>query len=125
MLIATRPCRPFHDAHHLGNARRHEVHDGDHAGPGLELGLEHERVVAVRPPDARHGAGRRETPAAVGLGTQQGGEAGRVIEPGQAQPVDGAVAADQRRGLAIADHRVVLDRQRRHGAVRVTSSAWA
>ena len=51
---------------------------------------------------ARSGTGRR-------LGIEQGGEEGRAIEARPAEPVDRAVAGDQRRAAAIADQRVVVD----------------
>ena len=43
------------------------------------------------------------------VGAEQRGEAGVGIEGRPAQPVDRAVAADQRRGLAIADQPVIFD----------------
>ena len=55
-------------------------------------------------------AGRRDAPVAVALVAEQRGEAGVGIEARQAQPVDRAVAGDQRAGQHVADEPVVLDR---------------
>jgi hypothetical protein len=91
-------------------ARRHAVHDGDDAGLGLELRLEDERVGTIAPPAAPAQIGRRrQEPAAVVGRPQQRGEARRRVEPRNTEPVDGAVAADERGGLAIADQGVILD----------------
>ncbi len=43
------------------------------------------------------------------LVAEQGREAGVAVEARPAQPVDRAVAVDQRRGLAVADEAVVFD----------------
>jgi len=40
---------------------------------------------------------------------EQGGEAGVGVEARPAEPVDGTVAPDQRRGLAVADEGIILD----------------
>ena len=64
---------------------------------GLELGLEDERVrddSAVRL--AWTARGGRELPAAMVGRAEQRGEAGGGIEARKAQPVDRAIAADQR-----------------------------
>jgi hypothetical protein len=122
------PLTAFDDADHLGHAWRHAVHHGGDACLRLELGLEHERVAAVRTSHAPDLARRGQTPATVVGGTQQRGEAGGRVETGQAEPVDRAVAADQGGGLAVTDERVVLDRQGRHGTGGRTPfrrSAWA
>ena len=95
-------------------AERHEVDERDGTFGGLEVGLEDQRVVAVAAADARGRLGRGDQPAAVLGPAEQGREAGARVEPGPAQPVDGAVAANQGRRLAVPDQRVVLDAQR-HG----------
>ena len=46
---------------------------------------------------------------AVVVRAEQGGEAGTGVEAREAEPVDRALPADQRRGLQVADERVVLD----------------
>jgi hypothetical protein len=50
------PLPALDDAYHLGHAWRHAVHHGGDARLRLELGLEHERVAAVR---ASHAPVRR------------------------------------------------------------------
>ena len=56
--------------------------------------------------------GRADPPVPVVLVAEQGGEAGVGVESRQAQPVNGAVAADQRGGLHVPDQCVVLDQAR-------------
>jgi hypothetical protein len=56
--------------------------------------------------------------AVVGI-SQQGREAGAGVEPGRAEPIDAAVAGDQRRCPQVADHRVVLDPHLIHPTTRV------
>ena len=76
---------------------------------GLEARFEDERVAAI--------AARRRVYLGPGAISQrpflcvaeERGKAGIGIESRPAQPVDRAVAADQRCGLAIADQRIVLD----------------
>src|SRR5688500_5554252 len=60
-------------------------------------------------PRPRLGIGRRDAPAAVLGRAQERREAGRGIEARPAQPVDRAIARDERGGLAVADQRVVFD----------------
>ena len=89
--------------------RRHAVDHPDGALRGLPHRLQHQRVAAVAAP-GRGAAGRRgQPPVAVVLGAEQRGEAGRRVEVREAQPVDRAVPADQRRRLQVAEQRVVLD----------------
>jgi RNA polymerase sigma-70 factor (ECF subfamily) len=108
------------DADHVGRlvADRHRVDHLEHAAVGVEVGLQHQRVVAVAALDALHLAGGREQPAAVRRIAEQRGEAGGRVEPRQAQPVDRSVLADQRRRLRVADDGVVLDRERHCPRVR-------
>ena len=58
---------------------------------------------------------RSQQPVPVLLLAQQGREARRRVERGQAQPVQGPVDADQGSRVAVADGGVVLDRQRHAG----------
>ena len=48
---------------------------------------------------------------------EQRGEAGAGVEAREAEPVDRAVAADERRGLAVADQRVVLDPRHQRSSI--------
>jgi hypothetical protein len=50
----------------------------------------------------------REEPAAVLCRTEECGEAGIGVEARPTEPIDGAVASDERSGLQIADHRVIF-----------------
>ncbi len=50
----------------------------------------------------------REVPAA--LGVEQAREGAAAVEPAQARPIDGALATDQRRRVAVRQERVVPDR---------------
>ena len=93
---------------------RHEVDQPHRAGGGGEKRLQNQAVAAIAPGRAERRAflslyGRRDQPAAMFRGAQKGGEAGIRIETRHAQPVDRAVAADQRRGAAIADHGIIFD----------------
>src|SRR5699024_11534918 len=49
-------------------------------------------------------------PSAVLLGTEDGGEHGGGVEPGQAQPVDASSAGDQRSGVQVRQKCIVTDR---------------
>src|SRR5690606_40600536 len=89
--------------------RRHEVDHPDGAGGGVPLALQDERVGPVAAPVGHRPAGRAEPPVAVAVVAEQTGEAGGGVEPGQAEPVDGTVPADQCRRLHVTDERVVLD----------------
>ena len=85
---------PFHQAHNLWKAGpwRHEV---DHAGNtvvGYKIGFENQGVAAVAPPDFPNRRGRAQPPSAVLFFAQQRRKARAGIEPGQTQPVHGAVA---------------------------------
>ena len=89
-------------------ANGHEVDNGNHPASSFEAGVEHKAAVAIV---ARHARARlgRDLPAAMFRIAQKGRETGLPIESRQAKPIDGAVAPDERRRSAIADHGVVLD----------------
>ena len=89
-------------------ARGHAVGEAHDAGCGLELGFEHQRAVAVPPSRLLHRLARRDQPAAVLGRAEQGGKAGPRIETGQTEPVDGAVASDERDSLGVADECVIF-----------------
>ena len=80
-------------------ARRHEVDDADDAVVGRPRRLEDERVVAVAPLRSPRRVVGREQPAAVLGRAEERGEAGAGVEAREAEPVDRAVAADERRRL--------------------------
>ncbi len=79
-------------------------------------GAQDEAVALVGPRHRQHPRavrGRGDRPVAVLPSAEQCREGRGGVEAGQAQPVDGAPAAHQRRRVAVADQRVVLDRRRR------------
>src|SRR5215471_2328720 len=101
----------FDDAHDVGRlaARRHEVeHARDRAVLRLPGRLEHKGVVEIAAP-ARRGCRRREQPATAVGAAEERSEAGARVEAGEAEPVDGAAAVDERRRLQVTEQRVVLD----------------
>ena len=114
----------LHQAHQVDAlvAHRHAVDDPDRALGGVPLGLEHEGAVAVGPAGAAAAGGGPDLPVAVGLVTEERGEARAGIEPGDAEPVDRAVVGDQRGGLGVADERVLLDARRHASAVTLGGS---
>src|SRR5215210_8352061 len=89
----------------LGKARRRE-----------EAGQEHVRIgqVELVAVSVLHGS-QREIPAL--LVVEDGAEDTRGVEGGQAQPVYGAVGADERSSVQIPDDTVVLDRQIPHSSL--------
>ena len=89
--------------------RRHEVHHGDGAARRLDPRLEDQRVAAIAAGDARAVLDRRDRPASVLAIAEQRGKARRRVEARPAQPVDRSGARDQRRGLAVANQRVVFE----------------
>ena len=112
------PAPPGHDAHEMVRPlpHRHEVDQRGRAIRGFEIGLQDERIVAVAAGDARIWIGGSDPPAAVLRRAEQGCETGRRVETGPAQPVNGAVAANQSRRLAIANDGIVFDTQRHFSA---------
>ena len=98
-------------AHEIGcaAARGHAVDEPHHTPLDLVLGLEDERPGPVAATDLLHLGRRGQEPAAVIGRAEERGETGAGVEAREAEPVDGPVAADERRRLAIADERVVLD----------------
>ena len=101
----------------------HGIYDPDDARRRLELRLQHQRLVPVTAADRHDRPTRRDLPATVVLVAEDRGEAGSGVEPGQAEPVDRAVPADQRRGVLVTDDGVVLDRQR-HCCLPSARVAW-
>src|SRR5439155_3567513 len=70
-------------------------------------GLEHERVLAVAARGLSRWRLRLDRAEAATAFVQEPSEAGRVVEAGQAAPVNRAVGGDEPRGVPIADERVV------------------
>ena len=105
--LAARADQKTHDGRMLP-AHRHEIDQGGCAVIGLEMGFEHQSVRPIPAGDAGFPA-RRNRPSPVFAGAEQRRKAGLRIEPRAAEPVDRAIAGDQRRGTAIADDRIVFD----------------
>ena len=107
-------------------ADRHAVGDADLPRGPFKRGAQHQRVVHVAAgvfPAARTDRSDRAVPAP--LPVEQPGECTARVEPGKAAPVDRGRAGDQRGRVAVADQRVVGDREicvvaghRRLGAAR-------
>ena len=119
----------FDDAHDVpAFIRERHIVDQPHAAlVGVDVGLEDEAVVAIAAADAQHRPRRRDQPPPMLRPPQERGEAGRRIEARKAQPVDGAVLANQGGGVTIADHGVVLYRQGHRFSSRescVQTCAW-
>src|SRR6266702_1113363 len=106
--LATDAADQSHDIGRLA-ARRHEVDQRDGAGLCLKARFEDEGIAEIAARRTGDVLGGRNQPAAVLARAEDGGKAGVGIEGRPAQPVDRAVAPDQRRGLAVTDQRVVLD----------------
>ena len=95
-----------------------KVDDRERTLRGLENRFQYQAVADIGAPGARFCVCfcGTDPPSPVSFVAEQAGEAGRTIEPGPAQPIDGAVAAHESRGGAVADQTVILDVRR---AVRV------
>ena len=92
-------------------APAHAVDQGDGAIRCFEPGLQDQRALAI----AAGNSGmvlRDDLPTPILRVAQQSRKAGCRIKARQGKPVDRTVAAHQRRALAIADYRVVLDEPR-------------
>ena len=78
----------------------------------LVAGLQHQGPVDVRRVATPRPVGGGEQPAAVVGRAESAAKQARRVEPGQAQPVDRAVAADEGDGVGVAEDGVALDRAR-------------
>ena len=103
---------PHDAAQDVGAAvpQRHEIGHLHHPRVGLVGRLQDEAVVAVAAGRRRPAHGS-DQPAAVLRRAQERGEAGGRVEPGQAEPVHGAVTTDEGGGARVAQDGVVLDRK--------------
>ena len=105
------------DAHQL---RRpvpavHEVGERDRPVRGGEDRLQDQSVAQVSPRGLDLALRRRDQPASVLGAAKERGKARAAVETGQAQPVDRAVAPDERHRLAVSDNGVILDAKRHPG----------
>ena len=115
--LAALAHHPAHDMRAV-DARRHEIDQRRRAVGGFEARFQDQRVGPVAARNTRRLAFRRDKPAPVLVRAQQRGKAGIGIEPRPAQPVDRAVAADQRRCAQIADQGIVFDARGHVASVR-------
>src|SRR5476651_1307849 len=96
---------PSHQTDDVRNALapRDKVDDRNRAFLGFEIGLQDQSVAAIAARDACLFLYRGNQPAAVVRSSEQCRKARGAVKTRQSQPVDRAVASDQRDGLAIAD----------------------
>jgi hypothetical protein len=92
----------------LVRAAGQQVRQHNHARVRLEAGLQHQRPVDVAA-RRRRLADRSDRPVAA-LVVQQPGEDRRRVEAREAEPVDRASTAHQRRRVAVGEQRVIGDR---------------
>ena len=102
---------PDDDARQIGRvtAEGHEVHEGHRAVGGLEVRLEDQRPTTIVPRYPGIGIARRDLPPPVFRSTEDCGEACARVEAWPAEPIDRSIPRHERRRLAVADERVVLD----------------
>ena len=98
------------------------VDDRRDAGLGAERRFEHEGLGPI-PPSRLVLADRPDREVARGV-VEDPAEHRRAVETWEAQPVDRAVAADERGGTAVGEQRVVGDR-RIHAATVLTRGRWS
>ncbi len=105
---------PLDDAHHgrLTCGRGHEVDQRDAAILRIEDRLQDQRAGPVVSISADRRLSRSNAPAPVVRRAHKRGEAGTTVETGPAQPVDGALATDQRGGMTIANQCIVFNSRR-------------
>ena len=99
------------DLRRLGGVERgdgHAVGQLEDASAARHLRQEHVGVVEIGAVRAARVLGR-DLERAAALRVQDAAEDRRGVEAGKAGPVDRAVAPDERRGVAVADERVVAD----------------
>ena len=77
---------------------------------GLVLGLQDQRVLTIAPAGSADLAGRISAQWPCSRRAEQRRKARGGIEARHTEPVDRTVTGHERRGVAIADQRVVLDR---------------
>ena len=106
--LAAAALNQAHDIQHTPG-HGHEI-DQRH-GPviRLEIGFQDQGFAAIAPSHRANFGGRRDLPPAVLRAAEQSRKTGAGIEPRQTQPIDGTARRDQRSGMTIANHGVVLD----------------
>ena len=109
------PALPLDDANHIRRLcpHRHAVDHRDGAVGCFVFGFEHERTFSIASARRLNFADRGQQPPPTLRAAEQCGKTGAGIKARQAEPIDGAVAANERRSMAVADEGIVFD-MRRH-----------
>src|SRR5262245_42571624 len=81
--------------------RRHAVDDPHGPVRCIPFTFQHKGFTAVAAPGCDTTGGRGQTPSPGILVAEEGGKTRRVVESRKTQPIDGAVAANQRRGVQV------------------------
>jgi hypothetical protein len=94
-----------HETNHARAHRRHrhEIDECDHALAAFETSFQNQRVRPISTGDGGPAITRRDLPMSVITRAEKRGEAGVRIEAWPTQPVERAIARDERGRLAIAD----------------------
>jgi hypothetical protein len=103
---------PLHDADEVARSllpQGHEIDEGDASLRHLERRLQDQCVAAITAADAKGGVARSDAPMSVVGASKQRRKDGPGNETRPTQPIDRAGAADERRGLAVADQAVIFD----------------
>ena len=90
----------------------HEVDECRGSFSALEARLQDQRVGLVSPCYPGRSVLCGNEPAAMFRRAEESRETSVRIKPRPTQPINGAIAADQRDRLAVADERVVFNTQR-------------
>ena len=99
----------------LVRPRGHCVQQHERPRRGAKGRLQHHRALEIAP--ANVGLARRAQRPMAGHVVEQPGKDRGAIETPRAEPVDGAVAADQSRRAAVGDQRVVRDGPASHRSI--------
>ncbi len=105
------PAEPPDQPHKVGKAMMpgDKIDEFDRTRGCLEQGYQYQRTIHITALDPCIRLSRRDQPAAVFRLAEKRREAGCRIKTRQAEPVDGAIAPDQRGCRAIADQGIVFD----------------
>ena len=108
------PAQPFDEADDVGTSfpGRHAVDDAHRTLRRLEVRFQDQRPWPVTAIDTRRGDGGSNQPSTVVFIAEERRETGRRIEARKAQPIDGAVIANECNGFCVSDDGVVFDAER-------------
>jgi hypothetical protein len=102
----------------------HEVDERGSSFNALEARLQDQRVGLISPCYSDRSILRGNEPAAMFGRAEESRETSVRIEPWPTQPINGAVATDQRGRLAVADKRVVFNTQRHAVILQNRAGSW-